>query len=178
MKKTFFAIMAIALVTVAGACKKSAEGAEANKEEAKAEVAKEAENLTYTNEKCGYTVTLPAGYKPQNNLPEFEEMEATKLFTNSGSTIDFCVSKSDGSASDVEFAAAFYTVDEGETLIKKEVKDKEVIFQYKTADGSIVGHYNKFEKGKSVSINFVYPAAKEAEFNADFESVSKAFQFK
>lgn len=182
-----FAFTMMAMMVCASACtQKTSAPVNDNVVETTTKVETEAPApVTYVNDKYGYSITLPVGFRQQNNDVEMEAERGGKLFLGNGCMIDVTARKMSYSnitpeesvKQSYEVAVALHEGDPENKIISKEsASDHHLI---KSLDNfGLRGDFEMQKGGNKIMVNFTYPEEKRAEFDRDVEAVLKSLKVK
>lgn len=182
-----FAITMMAMMVCASACtQKTAAPANDNDVETTAKAEAEAPApVTYVNDKYGYSITLPVGFRQQNDDAEMEAERGGKLFLGNGCMIDVTARKMNYSnitpeesvKQCYEVAVALHEGDSDNKIVSKECASDHHLIKSLDSFG-LRGDFEMQKGGNKIMVNFTYPEEKRAEFDRDVEAVLNSLKVK
>ncbi len=132
--------------------------------------------VTYKNAQWGFSVDLPAGFRPQNQDKAMEQERGGKVYIKRGCMVDMQARDCSGMvitpAEAVANDAEWVMVDEsaGEQLLCKEVHDNEMLAMW-TDEFGIRALYVKYDGGVKYEIAITYDTSLTDEFNQEVNKI-------
>ncbi|MCQ2287912.1 MAG: hypothetical protein MJZ74_02330 [Muribaculaceae bacterium] len=132
--------------------------------------------VTYKNAQWGFSVQLPAGFRPQNQDKAMELERGGKVYIKRGCMVDMQASDCSGMgitpAEAVANDAAWVMIDEsaGEQLICKDVSECDMLAKW-TDEFGIRALYVKYVGNVKYEIAITYDLSMTAEFNTEVDKI-------
>ncbi|MBQ0048650.1 MAG: hypothetical protein KBT12_00195 [Bacteroidales bacterium] len=131
----------------------------------------------YSNDKFGYSIELPSGFKAQNDDKQMEEERGGKLFVNDkGGMIDVeCEDKSEAMVTPEEMVSvAIEWAASGSEVIAQEVNGAEGWIKWKDDFGYRALYYKCTPEKKMYNISVTYSEDCKADFDNDVDKLFKS----
>lgn len=131
----------------------------------------------YSNDKFGYSIELPSGFKAQNDDKQMEEERGGKVFLGEkGGMIDVvCEDKADAMVTPEEMVSvAIEWAASVSDVIAQEVNGAEGWIKWKDEFGYRALYYKCTPEKKMYNISVTYPEELKAEFENDVDKLFKS----
>lgn len=135
-----------------------------------------AAGVVYKNAQFGFSVTLPTGFRPQNNDKAMERERGGKVYMGNKCMVDMVAYDKSSMAITPQEAIAidaqWVTINEsaGERLITKQIKETEMIAKWEDQFG-LRALYIKYVGTMKYEISFTYNKSQAKQFDTQVDAI-------